>query len=146
MTLQTKIQMDGEPGAHGAGSGKSPRFTVRTGELKSPVFLTRLSHTALVLSLQTSLCRRPCREHFHCKQFHDITKLKRLYCKIQNIWTHLKCEWIPGNAEQIPDFILWVVPKHLSLESSVHNIIHFYCFACWFSSLFSIHHTFSFWL
>ena len=35
---------------------------------------------------------------------------------------HLRCVLIYGNTVQITDFILWVVPKHLSSKSFVHTL------------------------
>lgn len=57
-----------------------------------------------------------------------ITKLQRLYCKIQNIRIHSK--WIVsihGNTVQITDFILWIAPKHWSSKSFIHTYHTYFC-------------------
>lgn len=67
-------------------------------------------------------------------------KIKRLYCKIQHIWMHLKCVWTHGNIVQTTDLILWIVPGTClrSLQFvAVHFTFLFFPFFPFFFFLFS---------
>lgn len=72
-------------------------------------------------------------------------KIKKAVAKYKTFeyYLCLKCMQIHGNPGQIPGFILWIIPRHLSSKSFLHGVIWLvWCFGFWVHPL--IHHCTSF--